>query len=399
MPSKTDFNVSPYYDDFSKSKNFHRVMYRPGYAVQARELTAQQSILQNQVEQFGEHIFQNGAMVIPGNLTYDTNWDAVALNSFTGTLANFNGTTITGTTTGVTAKVVGYEAGSSASVDAKDILNVKYLAAGTDNSSHTLSTGETITSDAGTGETGVIYSTAKGSAVHCDAGTYFINGYFVDVAAQTLVLDPYSIFTSFRVGFTITETFVTSTDDTSLLDNATGSSNANATGAHRFKITLTLAKLLLTDTTDSSFVELMRIEQGEVVKKIEHTPYNILEDTLARRTYDESGDYVVQNYEIDIRENLKTATNNGIYESTDVTVQGHTPSEEMLAIGFSQGKAYVRGYEINDLGVSYVDVDKARDFDSASGSITRFAQLPYVNITQLYNTPDVGFVSGETEAY
>ena len=49
MPSKTDFNVSPYYDDFSQAKNFHRVMYRPGFAVQARELTTQQSILQNQI--------------------------------------------------------------------------------------------------------------------------------------------------------------------------------------------------------------------------------------------------------------------------------------------------------------------------------------------------------------
>ena len=44
MPSKTDFNVSPYYDDFSEAKKFHRVMYRPAFAVQARELTTQQSI-------------------------------------------------------------------------------------------------------------------------------------------------------------------------------------------------------------------------------------------------------------------------------------------------------------------------------------------------------------------
>ena len=59
MPSKTDFNVSPYYDDFSKDKNFHRVMYRPGFAVQARELTSQQSLLQNQIEQMGDHMFEH----------------------------------------------------------------------------------------------------------------------------------------------------------------------------------------------------------------------------------------------------------------------------------------------------------------------------------------------------
>ena len=64
MPSKTDFNVSPYYDDFSEAKKFHRVMYRPAFAVQARELTTQQTILQNQIEQMGDHLFKHGAMVL-----------------------------------------------------------------------------------------------------------------------------------------------------------------------------------------------------------------------------------------------------------------------------------------------------------------------------------------------
>ena len=70
MPSKTDFNVSPYYDDYAEGKKFHRVLYRPGYAVQARELTTQQSILQNQLERMGDHVFEQGAMVIPGEINY-----------------------------------------------------------------------------------------------------------------------------------------------------------------------------------------------------------------------------------------------------------------------------------------------------------------------------------------
>ena len=53
MPSKTDFNVSPYYDDFAESKKFHRVLYSLLFAVQARELTTQQSITQNQIEKMG----------------------------------------------------------------------------------------------------------------------------------------------------------------------------------------------------------------------------------------------------------------------------------------------------------------------------------------------------------
>ena len=50
MAQKTDLNVSPYYDDFDTNDNFHRVLFRPGFAVQARELTQLQSILQNQIE-------------------------------------------------------------------------------------------------------------------------------------------------------------------------------------------------------------------------------------------------------------------------------------------------------------------------------------------------------------
>ena len=55
---KTDLNVSPYYDDFEPSDNFHRVLFRPGFAVQARELTTLQSIMQNQIERHGRHFFK-----------------------------------------------------------------------------------------------------------------------------------------------------------------------------------------------------------------------------------------------------------------------------------------------------------------------------------------------------
>ena len=58
MAQKTDLNVSPYYDDYADSKNFHRILFKPSAAIQARELTQLQSILQNQIERFGSHIFK-----------------------------------------------------------------------------------------------------------------------------------------------------------------------------------------------------------------------------------------------------------------------------------------------------------------------------------------------------
>ena len=68
----TNFNVDPYYDDFDATKNFHRVLYRPGFAVQARELTQQQSILQNQIHRFGNHVFRDGSEVTGATEALDT---------------------------------------------------------------------------------------------------------------------------------------------------------------------------------------------------------------------------------------------------------------------------------------------------------------------------------------
>ena len=396
MPSPTDFNVSPYYDDFSEDKKFHRVLYRPGFAVQARELTSQQTILQGQIEKMGEHLFEQGAMVIPGNVTIDIHYEAIKLTSFTGTLTNFVGTTITGGTSGVKGKVVKVEATDGTD---PDTLFVKYNDSGSSNEGAVFTDGETLTSSASTGETAVVNTTATGSSAHIGAGTYFINGFFVEVAEQTIILDKYTNQPSYRVGLTITETFVTSTDDSSLLDNATGSSNENATGAHRFKIELTLAKLALTSTADSSFVEVARVSSGVLQEKITSTKYNILEDTLARRTFDESGDYAVRAFDLDIREHLLSGTNRGIYATDATSADGNTASEAKLALGLSQGKAYVKGYEIEKHGTTFVDLDKAREFETDSGITTRFEQLPFVNITSLSNLPDVGFVSGATEAF
>ena len=70
MSQQTNLNVAPYFDDFDPANDFHRVLFKPGYPVQARELTTLRSILQNQIEKFGQHFFKEGAKVIPGNTGY-----------------------------------------------------------------------------------------------------------------------------------------------------------------------------------------------------------------------------------------------------------------------------------------------------------------------------------------
>lgn len=56
-------NVSPYFDDFDENKNFVRVLFKPGVAVQARELTQSQTILQNQIKSVGNFLFKDGSKV------------------------------------------------------------------------------------------------------------------------------------------------------------------------------------------------------------------------------------------------------------------------------------------------------------------------------------------------
>ena len=274
MPSPTDFNLSPYYDDFNETKKFHRVLFRPAFAVQGRELTQSQSILQNQIERLSDHVFEQGAMVIPGDIGYDLNYYAVKLTSFTDsasvgiTLSNFVGLTLTGASSGVQARVV-----HQVATDGTDpnTLFVKYINSGTDNTKTAFDDNETIsavTTIDGTGTTvsAVVDSTAVGSAASIKEGVYYINGFYIKVNDQVLILDKYTNTPSYRVGLTVTESFVTQNDDATLNDNAQGVSNTNAPGAHRFKIDLTLAKKSLTATDDARFVELLRLKKGFIQK-------------------------------------------------------------------------------------------------------------------------------------
>ena len=138
MVQKTDLNVSPYYDDFDETDNFHRTLFRPGFAIQARELTQLQSVLQGQIEKHGSHIFKEGAVVIPGAVNLNNNYYSLKLAS---TFASetidpsqyYSATspvTITGATTGVTATVVGFDAATTTD---QPTLYIRYVKSGTDN--------------------------------------------------------------------------------------------------------------------------------------------------------------------------------------------------------------------------------------------------------------------------
>ena len=156
MPQKTNLNVNPYYEDFDANKNFYKVLFRPGYSIQGRELTQLQSILQNQIESFGKYSFKQGELVIPGEVGLNNKLDFVKLSSVSEVavndgsdnivykkydIAQLDGRQIRGLTSGVIANVVSTK---SATETNSDTLFVVYTTSGDANNETTFRQGETL---------------------------------------------------------------------------------------------------------------------------------------------------------------------------------------------------------------------------------------------------------------
>ena len=412
MAQNTNLNVTPYYDDFDKNKNFYRVLYRPGYPIQARELTTMQSILQHQIENLGSWAFKDGSMVIPGQVGYDLDVKAIMLQeSFLGAnvedyRAQLNDKIITGLTSGVKAKVL-FSISAGDSDKGYITLYLKYIeAGGEDNNQTTFTNNEQLITD-----TEITFGTTlievgspfaqllptdalqKGSVAYVQDGVYFIRGFFVDVPYQYILLDQYGTNPKYRVGLEILESIVTPEDDLTLNDNAAGTSNYAAPGSHRFRITTNLIKKLLDDDADKDFIELLRINGEKIEKLVDRSALQELEKTLALRTYEESGNYVLSEFQLTMRESVDDGFNSGVYNSGDTTQQGNAAGTDKFALEVSPGTAYVRGYRIKNLAPVYVDIDKPRDTNSQQNAVIAFTMGNTATVTDLYGFPNV---SGST---
>ena len=243
-----------------------------------------------------------------------------------------------------------------------------------------------------------VNATAVGSTAYISEGVYYIRGHFVNVDSAYLLLDQYGNNPSYRVGLEILESIVTPEDDESLNDNAAGTSNYSAPGGHRFRIKTTFVKRLITDDADKDFLELLRINQSKIENFVDRTEYSELEKSLARRTFEESGDYVIDTFKIKAREHLDDGFNNGVYALGSKSNAGNDASESKLAMEVSPGKAYVRGYRTEFITPQYVDIDKPRDFDSKNNSIINFNLGNFVKVYSVYGWPEISG-DGVTDAY
>lgn len=456
-----NFNQAPYFDDFDDKSSYYKILFRPGVAVQTREVNQLQSILQNQITKFGNHVFREGSMVIPGQINYNDNLAFVKLSSTSlgdntqDSLDVLINQVISNNEdgTGVRAKVVAVRAATST-----DPITLVVLYIGKDEGlagtgSQAFNANDTLYVQDGSAATLTVQGgdnvTGRAAVAAMQAGVYYLAGYFVYVPESTLIVEKFVnniTDINYKIGLQYTERFVTEDTDSALYDNAAGSPNFAAPGAHRYEITTELISVGL-DETPEKFFELLRLESGVVQNQINASQYNILEETLARRTYDESGNYVIDNFELDVKESrsnnrgawkantaylvgdyvqsngqyftciysgtsgetapadfstiytantppkrIVDSTTNWRYESNPVNNNGaFTPenggSNNNLVLNFGIGKAYIRGFEIAKNGISQITIPKSRETIS---SVTTTINTPVGNYIYLDRTRSYG---------
>ena len=410
--SKSLYNnpEKPYWDDFDESKNYHRILFKPGYSVQARELTQLQTALQAQIDKYGQWAFNNGSRVIGGKVAVNIDYDFIKVEDvFNSTIATGSAATYTTSTNlnDFVGKIITGTGNSGNQVQAKVIavssyvspgepitLFIKYLSSGgPDKNVKAFGTGEVFGTNTGSrygkvgGGTGSATeyvgadvsngdslitgdSVGTGSSVSIEEGVYFLHGSFVHIPTSTLILDKYTNTPTYSIGLSVVHSIVSSGSDQSLNDNASGTPNHTAPGADRLKIVATLIKenVVVASQTTTNFIPLVLVKNG-VTQTTSTDPIDTtLSDRFATRTFEESGNYAVRPFILDINEHLNDEAGNNGYLSAD---DGGDSSK--MAITVEPSVAYVQGYRVEKTASDPIVIDKPRstsDTATAAGATT-----------------------------
>ena len=461
MPLDTQASVlkqTPYFDDFDETKNFHRVLFKPSVAVQARELTQLQTILQNQIERFGDNIFKTGTIIKGCSLTTDDQYYYIKLfdlqpDGTNYTLPSLVNTYIKDLTSNLTGLIVNYKTGGQQSDPDLNTLYLKYLNTGSAgqkqfSNNTTLSlynrdyrvenvvvndgggyyangdtvvfsgpgTGAaasivtyangtirtldindrgygyitaptiTITSNTGTGANISAYNTVAqvvvansvytapvgvGFAVKTSDGIVYQKGHFIRVAPHEEVVSKYTTQpNNVVVGFNTFESIVNSNADSSLLDNANNATNFTAPGADRLKLT---ANLVVVSTevasTNNTFLALYEFQNGRIIKDKTATQFNSINTEFAKRTFEESGDYVV--------------------DAIPVYSESISGNNSHLNVVVGAGLAYVEGNRVQIYNNTRIPIPKASTKRTDQLQTISTSYGGYVYVTELLGNFDI----------
>ena len=372
MGIETDLNVSPYFDDANNAinDNYHRILFRPQVPVQARELTQMQDILQNQIERFGDHIFEAGTIIKGCNFTFDSNYQYAKVLDLRPTdqqpvnPSQYVGLLAHQASSNLYAICYDYRDGFESQDPDLKTLYFKYLNSGA-NGEFQFTAGQQLefyntteitsanTSTIATDLNVTIASTANavgaGYAMTVSEGHIFQKGHFIQVPSNsTAIIDKYTRSPDNVVaGFLINEEIVTELQDPNLYDQAVGYSNYTAPGAHRLKLTPVLTAFPTDQAPEDNFFALVEWQDGNIVKSFQQTQYSGLGNELARRTYEESGDYFIKPFKV----HMETANDTYNYVVT------------------SAGLAYIEGHRVEQLNNVKIPVRKGTDIKTATNQI------------------------------
>ena len=368
---------SRYKDDFTDSNGFYRIMFNSGRTLQARELTQMQTILQEQIKRFGSNIFKDGAVVKPGERILNTTYEFTKLNvtafplpSDTTTLI---GTTFTGATSGVTGRLQQVVRAENSD---PSTLYFAYTNAPSSQSCPTavrFLPGENITNGATTLQvqtinTDVNPAVGRGTRLDIGGGIYYIQGFFVFTEAQSFLVAKYNDSPSETVGFKVIEDIVSIDDNADLYDNQGAVPNTSAPGADRFRIKLELANQSQVDS-NTNFVPNLEIQNGIIIAVVDQeSSYNIIRDFVATRIRENSGDYIVKPFYLEL---------------------GDDSQQGFLTLTLSDGTVVVDGYRANHYAPETFRIAKPTTTFEVNNQLTpaNFGNYALVQADSIGNQP------------
>lgn len=361
-----------YKDDHTDSDGYHRILFNSGRALQARELTQLQTIIQKEITRMGNNIFRDGAPVNNAGSAFERNLEFIKIKSTTPlpTTVDIVGNVFVGQTSGIKIRV---EDTLAATADDPETIYVTYMEQPTALAGDTaakVTVGETLQGtidgnvysfDVQSTNTAANPAYGRGLAYATGEGSFFAVGRFVFSPKQRIYLSKYTQDFTGQIVFKVTEDIITSSDNDALFDNQGATPNRSSPGADRYRIRLTLMKYDDLEESDN-WVPFADIVDSKEVSKVEASEgFNMVREHVATRVREIHGNFIKKYFKARFEPNNAT--------------------EFKLIV--DPGLAYIDGYRVQKNKATPIVVERAQatiEIDN-QGILTDYANYFLVSDT------------------
>ena len=398
MPISTNLNINPYYDDYeteAKANGYVRILYKPTTAIQARELTQSQDILQDQIERFGNWSFKSGDIVTGCAINDIPSLPYVYLSDFQTNGAFIPAANLIGTvaisSANLQASVIYASQGLAVNYPNTSAVYLQYINTGTDGSTIFPNTGAltfvTTNNNVNTTIATVnvypntvinTFTTGNAHAISVSSGIFYMHGLFIEITDSLFALvNSYGTFAGNKhVGFKVTENIITAAQDSNLLDGSLGYSNYNAPGADRLQVVPGLVVLDPYDVANTpGFTSIVTYSQGYLsIIGTQNDIDSALGAAVAERIYEENGNFVVNPFPVDT---VTTLPANSIIQFPDANT---------IFARVGPGVGYAGGYRVEIQKMQYANIPRATDTASLTQQTVSFNYGGYFILEEVAGT-------------